>query len=247
VDTFQLKRENSERFSISDIKTSNFGVRINEKPIQRKSALKNSRQWDEKSSSNSHTHRRAMDHMENSFSNVIDNLSKDMAMHTMQGNVKKIDLAKSQSEVDIRNKHENMTASIPNLDMTKSGIIETSKVEIDHMKRYTINGPIPEVAVNNTASMKKSSTNLKYAPPVLTYQQNLPSKNVPTGQKGNEQKPVHERTTSLLESVRETRQYSATNLEKNETKLLNSASNQSQHSTTIYNPNPNRIIAKHKT
>ncbi len=96
---------------------------INEKQIHRKSELKNSRLWDEKSSSNSHTQRRTIDNMENSFSNVIDNWSKDMAMHTIEGKGKKIDLTKSQSEMEIRNSHVDMTASTSNVDMTKSGII----------------------------------------------------------------------------------------------------------------------------
>ena len=78
-----LKRENSERFSVSDIKTSNFGLGINERPIQRKSALKNSKHWDEKSSSNSQSQRNMMDNMENSFSNVVDNWDKEMALNTI--------------------------------------------------------------------------------------------------------------------------------------------------------------------
>jgi hypothetical protein len=90
-------------------------------PIQRKSALKNSRVWDEKSSSQ--TQRGANDQMENPFNNVIDNWSKEMALKTMEGKNKKLDLAKSQSELDIRNtKHAEIVASVPS-DMTKSGII----------------------------------------------------------------------------------------------------------------------------
>jgi hypothetical protein len=90
-------------------------------PIQRKSALKNSRVWDEKSSSQ--TQGGANDQMENPFNNVIDNWSKKMAFETMEGKNKKLDLAKSQSELDIRNtKHVEILTSVPN-DMTRSGII----------------------------------------------------------------------------------------------------------------------------
>ena len=41
--------------------------------------------------------------MENPFNNVMDNWSKNMALHTMDGKNKKLDLTKSQSELDIRN------------------------------------------------------------------------------------------------------------------------------------------------
>ena len=54
-----------------------------------------------------------------------------------------MDLTKSQSEIEIRNKNMEMSASSPNVDMSRSGIIQTDNIEVDHMKRYTINGPIP--------------------------------------------------------------------------------------------------------
>lgn len=52
-------------------------------------------------------------------------------------------------------------------DLTRSGI--------DHTKRYTINGYLPEQSSNNATNMKKPSTNLKYAPPTLAYQPSLKS------------------------------------------------------------------------
>jgi len=46
--------------------------------------------------------------------------------------------------------------------MTKNGI--------DHLQQYTINGPVHRETYNQVVNMKKSSINLKYNPPVLTYQ-----------------------------------------------------------------------------
>jgi hypothetical protein len=183
--------------------------------------------------------------MENPFNNVMDNWSKDMALHTMDGKNKKLDLAKSQSELDIRNtKNAEIMASVPN-EMTKSGIIESSNVEVDNMKRYTINGPIAEVSGSNSRSMKKPGSTYRYTPPVLTYQQSLAAKEMASGEKLSEQKLVHERSASLLEAVGESKQQSASNTEKVESKLMNSASNQSLHSTMV--TSPNRIMSKHKT
>ncbi len=113
------------------------------------------------------------------------------------------------------------------------------------MKRYTINGPIPEISGSNSGSMKKPTTTYKYTPPVLAYQTSLAAKNVASGQKLSEQKPGHERSTSLLESARESKQQMGGNVEKAESKLLNSASNNSLHSMTM--TSPNRLMSKHKT
>ena len=54
------------------------------------------------------------------------------------------------------------------------------------MKRYTISGPITDSFVNNLPYMNKSLTTLKYAPPVLNYQQSGKS-TIPanTGVKGH--------------------------------------------------------------
>lgn len=111
------------------------------------------------------------------------------------------------------------------------------------MKRYTINGPFPEVFGSNSGSMKKPAASYKYTPPVLTYQQSLQAKNVASGQKLSQQKPGHERSTSLLESARESKQQGGGNAEKSESKLLNSASNHSLLSTTL--TSPNRIMSKY--
>lgn len=46
-----------------------------------------------------------------------------MTLHTMDGKNKKIEMTKSQSEFELRNKNGDMMASIPNVDMTRSGII----------------------------------------------------------------------------------------------------------------------------
>lgn len=62
------------------------------------------------------------------------------------------------------------------LEMTKSSIdvttngINTARSGIDHAKRYTINGVNQDQISNNSINMKKSTMNLKYAPPTLAYQ-----------------------------------------------------------------------------
>ena len=65
--------------------------------------------------------------MESSFNNVVDDWSKQMAFNLMDAKNKKAELTKSQSEVEIRNKDHDMYASTPNIEMTKSGIIDMSK------------------------------------------------------------------------------------------------------------------------
>lgn len=94
---------------MSDIKTSHFGLGVHDKPIQRKSAMKKSQQWDEKSSENDRSSKKSsqidtvgqipkrVSHMDNSFNSVVDEWSKQMAMGTMDPKTKKLELLKSQS------------------------------------------------------------------------------------------------------------------------------------------------------
>jgi hypothetical protein len=82
---------------------------VHDKPIQRKSAMKKSQQWDEKSSENDRSSKRSsqidtvgqipkrVSHMDNSFNSVVDEWSKQMAMDTMDPKTKKLELLKSQS------------------------------------------------------------------------------------------------------------------------------------------------------
>lgn len=139
-----------------------------------------------------------------------------------------------------------MYASTPNIEMGSDRIVEMTRSEIDHTKRYTINGAIADSSVHTTGYMKKSATTLKYAPPTLNYEQSVKS-NIAnnTGLNGVGLESNLNRGNYIGQSSGVSKQSRISQMNKNEDKLLISVSNENIQAKM---PNGSlKLISKHKT